>query len=180
MDIAAVIISILALLFTVFSYWWLYARKGKLHVSKPRGYRGIGSQTEPLKLQFPFTFYNDGPTPIIIENLRLIIGGQQGKPLYFNATLKNIGSDEGTAYATQFAVAGREAREIVCEFRRRPGELVFVASKYPMKLEALLDDKQTWEEICDFALNVTAKDASTINSQFLVYDNMTELLPLDT
>ncbi len=86
MDYAALTISILALLFTVFSFWWMSWRTGKLHVWSPPTYAAYGSQDGPTVLEFPLVFFNDGPTPLIVNNLRLLfLHETQPRPLDFNA-----------------------------------------------------------------------------------------------
>ncbi|MFQ5857385.1 MAG: hypothetical protein ACE5LU_17400 [Anaerolineae bacterium] len=89
MNNPALIISILALLFTVFSFWWMNWRKGKLHVGSPRGFAAFGSMERKMVLEFPFVFFNDGPIPIIVQSLRLtLLEEQTPRPLNFIATDK--------------------------------------------------------------------------------------------
>jgi hypothetical protein len=171
MDIAAVLISILALSFTLFSFWWLYARKGNLHVSEPRTYAAFGSAGRVMVVEIPLTFFNDGPTPIVVENIRLVFPTIDGIPLRFNATVEKIGTDEGRAYATQFAVPGREVKQLICEFQREMG-FTFIILKYPLILEAQLDDNKEWVKLLSFSLNVGEGDLVSINNNFLVHDNM--------
>ena len=110
MNYPALTISILALLFTVFSFWWMNWRIGKLHVSAPRTYAAFGSLEAKMVLEFPFVFFNDGPIPIIVQNLRLVFPDEtQLRPLIFMATVKEVGNHQDRAFATQFPVRGREA-----------------------------------------------------------------------
>jgi hypothetical protein len=170
MAIAAVIISILALLFTVFSFWWMYWRKGNLHVSRPRIYAAIGSAGGKMVVEIPLTFFNDGPIPIVIENLQLVFPTIDGKPIGFMATVGKIGSSDNRAFATQFSVPGRDVKELICEFQREQG-FAFTSLKYPLILEAQLGDNKEWVKLLDFSLNVNEADATTINRGFLVRDN---------
>lgn len=127
----ALIISILALIFTVLSFWWMNWRTGHLHVSGPRSYAAKGALDGRLILRFPFVFFNDGPMPIIIQNLRLIfVEENDGRPLKFAATVKKIRTsdeDQERDFAVQFPVRGREALPLICEFQRNPGGMVFEA-----------------------------------------------------
>ena len=175
MNDPALIISILALLFTVFSFWWMNWRKGKLHVGSPRSFAAFGSMDRKMVLEFPFVFFNDGPTPIIVQNLRLIFCEEQPpRPLNFIATVKKLGTDEGRTFATQFPVRGREAVLLICEFQREPGGMVFEARSYPMELQAKLGNSKEWKQICSFSLNVSKRSLQTINKQFVVHDNVSE------
>ena len=176
MNYSALIISILALFFTVFSFWWMNWRNGKLHVGTPRSYAAFGSLEAKMILEFPFVFFNDGPTPIIVQNLRLVFSDEkQTRPLTFMATVKEIGNHQNRAFATQFPVRGREALLLICEFQREPGGMLFEARNYNMELQAKLGNRKKWEQICNFNLNITEKSLPTINKQFIVHDNMLEL-----
>lgn len=175
MNYAALVISILALLFTVFSFWWMNWRTGKLHIGSPRTYAAFGSQEGRMVLEFPFVFFNDGPMPIFVQNLRLLfLQETQPRPLSFIATVKKLGKDEDRAFATQFPVHGREAILLICEFQREPGGMTFEARNYPMELQAKLSNSKKWKQICRFSLNVPERSLPTINRQFVVHDNMAE------
>jgi len=175
MNNPALIISTLALFFTVFSFWWMNWRRGKLQVGTPRSYAAFGSVEGKMVLEFPFVFFNNGPMPIVVQNLRLIFSEEKElHPLIFNATVKKLGKDEDRAFATQFPVRGREALLLVCEFQRTPGGKTFEVYDYPMKLQAKLDKSKKWKTICNFNLNVTEKSLPAINQQFIVHDNMLE------
>jgi hypothetical protein len=175
MNYSALIISTLALLFTVFSFWWMNWRTGKLHVGSPRSYAAFASKHGKMVLEFPFVFFNDGPMAIIVQNLRLaFLHETQPHPLFFNATVKKLGTDEDRSFATQFPVRGREAKLLICEFQRTPGGMVFEVRNYPMELQDKLGNAKKWKTICCFSLNISEQDLPTINSQFIVHDNMTE------
>lgn len=172
MNYSAFIISILALLFTVFSFWWMNWRVGKLRVCAPRTYAAFNSLERQMILEFPFVFFNDGPMPIIVQNLRLVFSGEtQPRPLNFIAIVKKLGTDEDRSFATQFPVRGREAVLLICEFQREPGGMTFEERSYPMELQAQLDDRKLWKRICGFELNVSAQGLQTINKAFVVHDN---------
>jgi len=175
MNNPALIISTLALLFTVFSFWWMNWRKGKLHVGAPRTYAAFGSLEGRLVLEFPFVFFNDGPTPIFVQNLRLILSDEkESRPLSFIATVKKLGTDEERAFASQFPVRGKEVMSLICEFQRAPGGIIFEKHNYPIELQAKLDSNKKWKRICKFNLNVNEESLPTINKQFIVHDNMLE------
>lgn len=173
MNYTALLISVLALSFTVISFWWMNWRKGNLNVGVPRAYAARGSRQDALVVELPFVFFNDGPTPIIVQNLRLVLADEQPAPnaLTFMATVEKLGTDEGRAFATQFPVRGREALRLVCEFQRRPGNLAFERGIYNFELQAILNNFNTWETLCSFPINVTSQDVKTINQQFIVHDN---------
>ncbi|VVB69747.1 Uncharacterised protein [uncultured archaeon] len=173
----ALIISTLALVFTILSFWWMNWRMGHLMVSGPRSYAAKGSIEERLILRFPFIFFNDGPMPIIVQNLRLIfVDEKDARPLGFTATVKKIktGENQDRDLATQFPVHGREALLLICEFQRIPGGMLFEAKKYHMELQALLGKSQKWKGILNFTVNVSETSIKSINQVFISYDNMIE------
>ena len=138
----AILISILALSFTIYSFWWMNWRRGKLIVGCPRSYAAYGSKDSILVLEFPFDFFNNGPLPIIIRNMRLVILDEElDIPLTFTAIVKKLGKDEDRSLSTQIVIPGREAKVIICEFQRRPGELIFEKKIYQIELQAKLDKK---------------------------------------
>jgi hypothetical protein len=172
----ALIISSLALLFTIFSFWWMNWRRGKLIVVEPRSYAARGSQSESLIITIPIVFYNNGAAAIVVQNLRLLLldEGHDTTPLFFNATIDKLLSDEGRAFATQFPVRGREAVKLICEFQRSPGSLLFEARRYPIELQAMLNDKKVWKKLCSFHLRVTEAAANVLNQRYVAHDNFAE------
>ena len=171
----SIVISVLALLFTIFSFWWIHARRGRLQVSPPRSFATLGSQEAKLVLELPLLFFNTGPQPIVIDNLRLtFLEEKPASPLNFVATLATLGKDDGREFATQFPVRGREAFVKVCEFQRDPGKLTFEVRQYPMSLEARVNGSKKWTAILDFDLTVSERGAKIINKNFVVHDNALE------
>jgi|SRR5664279_4379396 hypothetical protein len=170
----ALIISTLALLFTVFSFWWMHWRTGKLKIGTPRSFAAVGSEKGMLLLEIPLVFFNTGPTPILIQNLRLVLCGDSLPPLTFVATVSKLGKDEGRALATQFPICGRESIVMICEFQRHPGGLLFKARKYPVELQAKLSDEAKWKVLSRFTINVTEKAIPAINRMFIPHDNLLE------
>jgi hypothetical protein len=165
------IISILALLFTIFSFWWMNWRRGNLIVGEPRSYAAKGSQNDHLSITIPLVFYNNGASAIVVQNLRiLLLNEEAGTPLSFIATFEKL-LDGDRAFATQFPVRGREAIKLICEFKRKPGNLLFEAGRYKIELQAVLDDTGTWAKLCKFDLLISEDSINNINKSYLVYDN---------
>lgn len=169
----ALILSILALLFTVFSFWWMNWRHGKLIVSPPRSYAMFAQVPGKMVLHLPLVFFNNGPMPIVVQNLRVIFTEDvASKPLSFIATTKKLGKDEDRTFATQFPVRGREAVLMVCEFQREPNELTLEEGTYSLQLQARLDGKKSWTPILTFPLNVSGKATQIARERFIPFDNL--------
>jgi hypothetical protein len=172
LETSAFVISTCALLFTLFSFWWMNWRKGKIQVGTPRTYAANGSVTNTAILELPLDFFNDGPTPIIIRNLRLVLPiGTQTHNFMFNACVDKLGTDTGRAFATQIVIRGREALVIIAEFQTKNEGLLFEAKTYQIELQAKLNHSTHWKTLHSFPLTVDEDDMSTINTSFIVHDN---------
>jgi len=138
-EIAAVAIGVFALLFTVFSFWWMNWRKGKLIIGKPTTYAAV-AQEKLLIVQLPLVFYNDGAVARIVSNLRLRLeqDGRTAPVLYFNNTVEDMVSNEGRRWSRQFAVKGHESYTSVFVFQRSPNSFRFSAGTCKARLEGIL------------------------------------------
>lgn len=171
-DQTAFFISSLALLFTVFSFWWMNWRRGKLKVSEIRTYAAASLEGK-LIIEIPIIFFNTGAIPILLENIRLILLGHHNDEycLSFIATVKKLATDEDRAFATPFAVHGGKAIELICEFQCRVQNFGFEEGSYDLILEALLGHKNGWCRLRKYKLSITEVEAITMNTMFKAYDN---------
>jgi len=78
LDYAAIAVAVLALVFTVASFWWLNARKGSIRATQPRAYAFGGSGAQ-LRLRFPFALFNTGAKALIVGDLRVVLDGEPGR-----------------------------------------------------------------------------------------------------
>ena len=102
----------LALLFTVASFWWLYARRGSLEVGQPGAY----AFASKVRLRLPLAFYNTGARSLIVTDLQVVLADDAARPpLPWIATISQVRPDNSNErdFATPFAVAGRATRELV-------------------------------------------------------------------
>lgn len=173
MELAAFVISVLALVFTIATFWWMNWRRGSLLVGPPRSYAAKGSLADRLLIELPLVFFNRGATPVVVQNLRLRLGHEasDARPLTFTATVDKLGTDQGRALATQFPVRPQEASLWICEFQRNPGQLVFEVRAYEIILEAVLNNSSIWRELARFDLNVRNRNLPAINQGFITHDN---------
>jgi hypothetical protein len=117
MTYAAVGIALAALLFTVGSFWWLYARGGSITATRPRAYAFVGRGK--LRLRFPFALVNDGATALVVVDLRLVLDDEPGQPVlrWFTTRDRLRPEDEdGFAYPVPVSITGRGTREAIVEF----------------------------------------------------------------
>ena len=106
MNVAALIIAVLALLFTVGSFWWLNARRGKLQVARPPAY----AFARKVRLRLPLTFYITGAKALIVADLRVVIDGEAKRAMPWittRSTLRPEGSDGFAFGHTRWDEIGR-------------------------------------------------------------------------
>ncbi len=168
LDIAALIVAVLALLFTVSSFWWINARRGRLEVAQPRAY---AFETK-VRLRLPLVFYNTGAQALIVADMRVVIEGE-GSRVFKWITTRSVlrpESDDGFAYATPFAVAGRGTKEVVTEFGDEvEGWSPSPGGMYRLRLEAVIHPGTTWVAMTTFDWWAPPADAHT--STYLTYRN---------
>jgi hypothetical protein len=132
MENAAYLLSSLALLFTIFSFWWMNWRRGRLIVGNPHSFAAVSKgENDLVVVQLPLVFYNDGAAAHVVQSLRLQLeqGDKKSSVLYFNNTLASLASNEGRQWARQFAVEGRSSYFSVFVFQRKPGKFTFAPGK---------------------------------------------------
>jgi hypothetical protein len=166
---AALVVSACALLFTLFSFWWMNWRRSSLIVAPPRSFAAAVDATRAI-IELPLVFFNPGPTPLIVLNLRLSLhhdGGMEPvPPLAFIATLGKVGTDKDRAFATQFMVKGRDGLALICEFQRLG--LALAPGRYTAEiLGVMLGQNETWRALTRFPL-----DLRQLGETFVVHDNM--------
>lgn len=177
MEVPAFVISVLAVTFILGSFWWLHWRTGKLQIAEPRTYEGHAQVSGRMVLIFPLVFFNDGPTPILVSNLRLrFLHDTDAEALTFMATLKALASGEerGRTFATPFAVHGREAVLWICEFQREPAGWEFEAKQYWLALDAKIGTPAKWKQVCKFRLGISDRDVETLRERLITHDNHLE------
>lgn len=173
-DWASILISSLALLFTMASFWWMNWRRGKLQAWMPRSYAGKGG-VGSLTMQLPLVLFNTGPTPIVIRNLRLIFPKEENPPMpSFQATVPKLGTTENRDWATPLPVRGREALQIVAQFTDKKKGLIFKPKTYVVEVQAKLDQKEKWTTLLTWELKVTPSHLPQLNESFIAHDNELE------
>jgi hypothetical protein len=149
MAYAAIGISVLALGFTIGSFWWLHARSGALTVSIPRTY----AFADKPRLRLALVFFNTGARALIVDDLRVVIDGQPDRPALGWITTRSVlrpEPDDGFAFATPFAVVGRGTREVVAEFGNDVAWAPIPCSRHRLRLQARLHPSEHWRDLAIF------------------------------
>ncbi|RAO09572.1 hypothetical protein MED15_05861 [Micromonospora noduli] len=167
--------AVLALLFTVASFWWIQVRRGRLRCYTSHVYSGAFS---PRKLVFvvPLVLHNPAPAPLVVTDLRLLIDASKGGPSSdlagFPMKLRWIAShtavypkDETRTFAAPFAVDGRKAVECFIEFQRADPPRLLEDGPYKATIEALVEPRswrtrRRWSPLLSYTFNSQLAGAS--------------------
>lgn len=174
-QLSPLVVSGCALAFTLFSFYRMNWRRGRLVVAKPRGYavaRPIGG--DAIVLWVPFVLVNSGARPLIVQNLRLVVPdfGGADTPFILQSVSSKLALDAEHTLAVQFPVRSREATTVIGEFYRTPANVVFEAKTYRVQLQGLLNQAPKWKNLCSFDLRVHQQNVDTLNrGTFLAVDN---------
>lgn len=144
---ATELVPVLALVFTIASFWWIWLRRGRLTISPPR-YQASACTAKTLRIRFPLVFRNTGARPITVEDLRLAIDHVNLDWITTRKTLRPEG-DDVVDFAVPFVVAGREARTVIAEFGASSEEWSPTpSSSYTVSLERSVSGK--WRTVGAF------------------------------
>jgi len=162
----SVFIAILALLFTISSFWWIQVRRGRIMIYPPSTYAGsFGS--DKLVLILPLVLYNTGPAPLVVLGLRMRIDrntrdappAEPALPttIYWHATPSRLYNPEdgkgSRPYASPFAVEGRKAVERFVEFQWNPPGTTLEHGPYDVIIEVRTAHRRGWRRALAFQLH---------------------------
>ncbi|MEV6491690.1 hypothetical protein AB0M20_24210 [Actinoplanes sp. NPDC051633] len=173
-----VIISACALLFTVVSFWWLQARRGRLRSFPPQTYAGVFT-TERVQFNFPVVLHNTGPAPIVVLAFRLRIDKTVEQyaatqaaehdekavlPVHMSwqatqSHLHQAGVRGEQTLPAPFPVEGRSAVERFIELGMADPPLLFENGPYTADIEVKLADRRSWRPLVSFPLHTELTQA---------------------
>lgn len=159
----SLVVSVLALVFTIASFWWIQVRRGRLRSYPPTSYAGAFPGTD-VRLVLPLVLYNPAPAPITILAFRMRIDphvcricGRGHDPtvpatLSWQAVqgqLEPAGARNEVRHGTRvlpsaFPIEGRRAVERFIEFARKDQRLRLADGPYPATVEVLLAHRRLW------------------------------------
>lgn len=177
-DVATVAIGIAVLLFTIFSTWYMYWRRGRLVAGRIAAFMaGVafeGGKTLPL-IGVPLRLINVGARPLVIERLRLRLIFDAG-PTFFvlGRTEKDMLQTETDRnwLPLPFAVNPNESKHLDCIFELRDMSLQYAAKNYQAVLEARYTENSRWHPLLSFEMRFARADVMTLynlNNQFRAY-----------
>jgi hypothetical protein len=152
----AIVVSILALLFTVGAFWYMNLWPGRLKGYGPSTWAGYVSSDE-LTLRIPVLVANSGARPKVITNVRLrLLAPRSVLKLSWQTFRVGIRPTDADIkdMATHFVVPGRSALREFVEFRGHFEQGVIEPREYEVKLDMQIDGQDVWREIASFALRL--------------------------
>jgi hypothetical protein len=173
MAYVALLVSGLALAFTIASFWWLHARAGSLTATRPRAY----AFANKVRLRLPLAFFNTGAKGLIVNDLQLVLDERARAPLKWITTRSKLRpeSDDGFAFATPFAVQGRGTKEVIVEFGDESAWSPAPGNRYRVLLQAQIHPSEQWVDIVSF--DWWAPPSTEVMTRYLAHRNALEATP---
>lgn len=152
----SLLVALAALLFSISSFWWLQARRGKLKMSSIPAFSGHIAQRGVITLRLPVLLYNSGARTRVVDELRLVVSSWEhpvGDWQTFHSTLEpRSGSDDRDDFAGPYVIDGRRAVMRFVKFTHPLGEDLPEPTATAGIVEARLDGADAWETISHFTL----------------------------
>jgi hypothetical protein len=157
MDAAAVTVAVLALVFTVGSFYWLYGWPGRVRIGgQPSGY-GFARTPHVLLLRLPLAFYNASARPRVVLDLRARMELQGTEAvLPWRTTRKTLRpqTDDVIDFATPFAIGGRSAVPVIAEFGLSDPTVDVPDETYRICIDAREAHHDAWREVGEIRLGI--------------------------
>ena len=168
MDVAPVIVACCALLFTVGSFYWLQARKGRLKLYPVITFSGMVNERR-IALRMPIIIYNTGARPRVISAIRLRWQGDREFLLECHTFRKTIDPkpEDTEDYAHPYVVPGRSVVTKYAHFMA-DGFARHLSDKPSIyDVEVMLDDDTAWKVLGPVLLHTEIMN----NRSYVTYSN---------
>jgi hypothetical protein len=154
---APIAVSVAALAFTILSFWWLQARRGRLVAYVPHVY-AANFQLSSFRLRLPLTVYNTGARTLVVTELQLVFPDDDVTVpvITFRKTLKPL-TDDVVDFAHPFAVSGRDTASRFVEFGTRHWSPK-LETRHRVRIEVRTGDAEGWSELLTTSLVTPTAD----------------------
>jgi hypothetical protein len=173
MAYAALAISLMALLFTIGSFWWLHARPGRLRAYEPTTWAAyLGQDRSALRL--PLVLHNTGAASLVVIALRVrFVEGGEFMHWEWTRTRVDPRADDVQDVTAPFSISGRETCELVAEFVGSYPGVVPEQRAHPIAIEARTSASPDWQRVLEFNLQL----GNLIHpANYIVYTNQHDYL----
>lgn len=139
-------IAILALAFSIGSFWWIHARKGSL-ITYPIIVFGGMINNSQLQIRIPVVIHNTGARPAVIRSLQLRYKDAQGNikvlpSQTFHSAIDPQDSHEDFAHA--YVVPGRSVMTKYVRFVQFEKAQLVAGESTDFVLQILRDERKSW------------------------------------
>ncbi|MFD9003703.1 hypothetical protein ACFV0T_22455 [Streptomyces sp. NPDC059582] len=149
------VVSVCALIFTVASFWWINARQGCLKSWEPHSFAAI-VHCSLARLRLPLVLHNTGAKPIVVQDLRLTFPDEPAShlPLLWVSSPSRLqpGPEDEAKLPAGFAVAGREAQQLIIEFEAPFSGFDPEPRDYKVQIQARFGHRKGWRTLLTFTL----------------------------
>jgi hypothetical protein len=147
-------VAVLALVFTVGSFWWIQARRGRLRCYTSHIYSGSFAP-EKLVLVLSLVLHNPAPAPLVVTDMRLRLDRRKGElgkdstdlPIHLQWIASHSAiypTSDTRAYAAPFAVDGRKAIERFIEFQLDDPPTLLTDGPYRATVQVIVEPRGWW------------------------------------
>jgi hypothetical protein len=176
--LASVIISVTALLFTITSFWWLQARRGRLTCFPVQTFSGY-LKRDGAALRIPLSIFNSGAVPLVVTDLRLrlLLPDSEDLLMHFRTLRRSVrtDSDDVEDFAHAYSVAGRSVDTRMVEFALNTSPLPLLYGHPAIGVvEAQIGDLPRWVELGRFPIHV---ETMAHPGNYITYSNQQHVWP---
>lgn len=165
-DLLAPLLSALALGFTLFSFWWMNWRAGKLKVGNLHHFAAGKSTVSPgdkpntLLICLPLVVINSGASPVVLESLRLISPSHELGTLLYQSVDEPLWPADDTAkwehdyFFLPTVIRPNDVLQKNFVFSSGICERDFASQRYNLHLEAKITGQRDWQRLKHIELDL--------------------------
>lgn len=178
MAVASFVISLAALSFTLASFWWLQARRGRLTCFPVQTFSGY-LRSDGSALRIPLAIFNDGAVPLVVTDLRFVLTTptEERMIMHFRTLRTTLQTDPGDVedFAHPYHVAGRSVDVRMVEFASHEQPRVLVTGQ-PVEatVQAQVGHKSRWVDLGSFPMHV---ETMAHPGNYITYSNQRHVWP---
>jgi hypothetical protein len=165
------VVAVLALFFTVGSFWWMNARPGRLVSFEPTTYLAQVSRTRTM-FGLPLILHNSGATPVVVLAMQLRV---EGHVLEWQRTRDALAAADSIV-AAPFVVPARTAIRLFPDFDEFDVDDFILGRPFQAVVEVRTGRHPMWRPVLGFTLHA---DAIGSPEAIIAYSNQPHMIPAE-